>query len=93
MKTSGEYMYIDDVGKPVGDLRSEQAMNFSEGFGGVKIHEKWGFVDKAGKLAIEPQFDWVANFSEGLALVGRNQLFWKPTTLSTFPPPPLTSSK
>lgn len=28
---------------------------------------KWGFIDKTGKIIIEPQFYWVEEFSEGLA--------------------------
>lgn len=28
-----------------------------------------GFIDRTGKIAIEPKFDWVGNFSEGLAAV------------------------
>jgi len=28
---------------------------------------KWGFIDKTGKVVIQPQFYWVEEFSEGLA--------------------------
>lgn len=30
---------------------------------------KWGFVDRSGEMVIEPQFDMVFSFSEGLAPV------------------------
>ena len=30
---------------------------------------KYGFIDKSGKFAIEPQYDYARNFSEGLAAV------------------------
>ena len=30
---------------------------------------KYGFIDKSGKVVIEPQFDVVRAFSEGLAIV------------------------
>ena len=33
--------------------------------------KKYGFIDKSGKVVIEPQFDWVSDFSEGLAKVRR----------------------
>ncbi|ECH5021687.1 WG repeat-containing protein, partial [Campylobacter coli] len=32
----------------------------------------WGFIDKSGKIVIEPKFDGVGNFSEGLAGVELN---------------------
>ena len=30
---------------------------------------KWGFIDHTGTFAIKPQFKWVSDFSEGLAVV------------------------
>lgn len=32
----------------------------------------WGFIDTDGTEIIAPQYDWVEQFSEGLALVGKN---------------------
>jgi hypothetical protein len=37
-------------------------------------NRKFGFIDRSGKVVIEPQFDWVEDFSEGLALVSSNGL-------------------
>jgi hypothetical protein len=39
--------------------------------GKLRIHpqEKWGFIDSSGAVIISPQFDGVAEFSEGLAAV------------------------
>ena len=31
---------------------------------------KFGFIDKSGKVVIEPQFDDAFDFSEGFAYVG-----------------------
>jgi len=31
---------------------------------------KWGFIDRSGKVVVEPQFDWVQDYSEGLVAVG-----------------------
>jgi WG containing repeat len=44
------------------------AYGFSEGVAAVKVGEKWGFINTAGKLAISPQFDGVGykGFAEGL---------------------------
>ena len=33
--------------------------------------KKCGFMDKSGKVVIEPQFDYATDFSEGLAKVRR----------------------
>lgn len=35
----------------------------------IKINGKWGFINASGKIAIDPQFDGVNEFSEGLSLV------------------------
>ncbi|HEG3393254.1 TPA: WG repeat-containing protein, partial [Campylobacter coli] len=35
----------------------------------VKIDGQWSFLDKNGEIAIEPKFDYVWSFSEGLAKV------------------------
>uniref|UniRef100_A0A7C4CB44 WG repeat-containing protein n=1 Tax=candidate division WOR-3 bacterium TaxID=2052148 RepID=A0A7C4CB44_UNCW3 len=36
----------------------------------VIVGGKWGYIDKSGSLVVNPQFDWAADFSEGLARVG-----------------------
>lgn len=32
-------------------------------------NEKWGYIDRTGKVVIKPQFDYARDFSDGLALV------------------------
>ncbi len=58
----------------------EQADSFSGGLARVKVDQKWGYIDKNGKLAIAPQFDEADSFSvsttpsePGLALVRNYQ--------------------
>ena len=34
--------------------------------------KKWGYIDKSGKVVIEPQFDSADDFSEGLAKVKKD---------------------
>ena len=45
--------------------------SFSEGFAQVRKDFKYGYIDKSGKLVIEiePQYNEVGYFSEGLARV------------------------
>ena len=43
---------------------------FSEGLSAVMFDtEKWGYIDKTGKIVIQPQFSQAGTFSEGLATV------------------------
>jgi hypothetical protein len=44
----------------------------------VKINEKWGFINKRGKVAIAPQFDAALPFFGGLAqlYLGANLIEW-----------------
>lgn len=41
----------------------DQADSFYGGLARVKIGNKWGYIDKKGKLVIQPQFDEAASFS------------------------------
>jgi hypothetical protein len=35
----------------------------------ISVNHKYGYIDKTGKIVVEPQFDYAVNFKEGLALV------------------------
>ena len=35
----------------------------------IVVNEQWGYIDHAGTIVVEPQFDYAWNFSEGLAVV------------------------
>ncbi|MCU1236887.1 MAG: Leptospira repeat protein [Candidatus Solibacter sp.] len=53
----------------------EMFYDFSEGLavaqpeGPAGYHEKYGYIDTAGKMVVEPRFDWASEFSEGMARV------------------------
>ncbi|MFZ2269917.1 MAG: WG repeat-containing protein [Azonexus sp.] len=51
------------------DSAITQLNNFHAGMAAIRIRGAWGFVDRSGKMVIEPQFDEVEDFSEGLAAV------------------------
>ncbi len=44
------------------DIRNSNMTMFDIRPGG-----KWGYIDKTGKMVIEPQFNWCGEFVEGLA--------------------------
>ena len=65
--------YIDKTGAVVlGTF--EQSTSFSEGLAAVGEMRngvvKWGFMDTSGAMVIAPQFNFIRDFSEGLAAVG-----------------------
>ena len=41
-----------------------------DGLAPVVTADRWGYIDKTGKLAIAPQFEIADPFSDGRALVG-----------------------
>ena len=51
----------------VGEM--EIALPFREGLALVKQNGKVGFIDKAGNMVVEPQWDVAYSFSDGLAAV------------------------
>lgn len=38
----------------------------------IELNGKWGFIDEKGAVKIKPQYDFVEDFSENIALVGRD---------------------
>lgn len=55
------------------EIGYNKVMSFSNGLAAVQIgrknERKWGYIDKNGKIVIEPQFAKAYGFSEGLAAV------------------------
>ena len=47
----------------------ECASNFNEGFAGVRINKKWGFIDKSGGIVITPNYTYANLFCEERSLV------------------------
>ena len=45
------------------------ADDFSDGLAPVQVGNRWGYINKEGKVAINPQFNDARGFSLGLAPV------------------------
>jgi hypothetical protein len=43
--------------------------DFSEGYAAVRIGENWGYINREGKIVIQPQYHYAGRFREGLAPV------------------------
>ncbi|MET1410793.1 WG repeat-containing protein [Roseibium sp. HPY-6] len=52
----------------------QDAGQFSEGLAAVKIDEKYGYIDRTGKMVISPRYDLAGSFEKGLAEVFTGQL-------------------
>ena len=51
--------------------KAEICFGFSEGMARVKIKGKWGYIDKTGKVIINPIYDDAKEFKDGLAAVAK----------------------
>lgn len=51
-------------GYPYGDARP-----FQEGFAAVQVNGKWGYIDSTGEVKIEPTYQNAYSFSDGYAVV------------------------
>jgi hypothetical protein len=69
-----KFTFVDARGALM-EGRFDAARDFSEGLAPVRKGEKWGYVDKSGRLVVEPRFDDAEPFSDGLARVSVGELF------------------
>lgn len=61
INTKGERKLLESYNK--------SEYRYYEGLATAEKDGKWGFVDKSENFVIEPKYDYVARFSEGLAMV------------------------
>lgn len=74
VKKDGCILMVDEKGNTVGKDKYEDAKLFlkADAYAAVKKGGKWGFIDKDGKMIIEPQFSDARSFSNGYAAVEKN---------------------
>jgi hypothetical protein len=65
----GKWTFIDKTGREISPFSFDDAKDFTEGFGLVKVGKKWGFINTGGKIVIAPSYDGASQFSDGLAMV------------------------
>jgi hypothetical protein len=58
---------MDKLGKFVVTPHFEQAWDFVDGFAQVKVKNKYGYIDKKGRI-VSKLFDSIESFFEGLAI-------------------------
>jgi hypothetical protein len=72
--TDCKFAFIDKSGALIAK-GYDGAKDFSEGLAPVKVDEKWGFIDKKGRMVVEPKFDGAESFSDGMARVKLGELW------------------
>jgi hypothetical protein len=62
------YLYRDSIKLAMPDKVSEIS-NFSEGLAKIQVKDKFGFIDRSGKVVVPPQYDRATDFSDGQTFV------------------------
>lgn len=65
---------INTAGEQIGSLY-DKIRCFSEGYAGVKLNDKWGYINIHGKEIIPIIYDEVGEFENGIAQVWLNRTF------------------
>lgn len=60
---NGKWGFVNHKGETVIEPQYDSARSFSNGLAGVCDGEKWGFIDKEGRLSIGYTFNYVSYFS------------------------------
>lgn len=69
--------FIDRQGQIVFDLSFYSSqVSFSEGLARIEQKDKYGFIDKTGKIVIKPIYRWAENFHNGLAAISTSKQVW-----------------
>lgn len=70
---NGQDGYMNLKGEVVIKRSFDEAKRFRHAVAAVRIKDKWGFIDKTGRIRISPQFDEVEDFGpDRIAAVGKD---------------------
>lgn len=70
VKKDGKYYMLNSKGSRITDQAFDDAKSFAgSGPAAICISGKWGFVDKTGKIVIEPQYEDAKSFNIGLGAI------------------------
>jgi len=69
----GKVNYIDYSGKALLDFEIQSGDPFINNLAAIRIGGKYGFVDKKGRISIQPMFDDVGHNSEGMIPIKQNE--------------------
>lgn len=76
---NGKWGYIDINGNPVTEMIYDSAYDMKNGYAQVIKNDKWGLIDKTGKVVIQPTWGYVeaseSFVQEGVAKVKTNKQF------------------
>ena len=70
LKGASKYHLINKTMGVIGMYDFDEVKDFSEGHAAIKVGKKWGYVNVAGKIMLDPQFDFAGDFRKGYAIVG-----------------------
>ena len=74
----GNWGYMNEKGHMVIPAIYQETHPFSERKAAAKLNNRWGFIDHSGQFVIQPKFDAVDNFRNGLAIVAVGAKAWVP---------------
>jgi hypothetical protein len=72
----GEKLQTDISGYKLIEILGFGIKGFHDGFAPVKVQDKWGYLNTAGKLAVTVKYEKVTPFNEGFASVMRDGLYY-----------------
>jgi hypothetical protein len=70
-QASNSFGYINTDGKMVISEQFDEAMTFSEDRAVVRLNDRYGVIDKTGNWIVEPTYEQIDNYENGLAKIYR----------------------